>query len=103
MCPLTLLLGERVSLIDEEDPVQRIGDLFLGLQRRVTDIAGDKSGPVRFNQVAFLQHAEIAQDGAVKAGHDRLAGAGRPGEHHMQRDRRHRQTPFAPDRLDLQP
>jgi hypothetical protein len=96
------VLDQRVSFVDKKDTIQRIGNLLPGLQRRLPDEARDQSRPICLDQMAFLKHAEIAQDGAVKAGHRRFAGTGRPGEDHVQRDGGRGQTLLLPGRFDLQ-
>ena len=94
--------SKRIRLIDEQNAIQRRGNPRLGFQCRLADVTGDKSGPIRLDQMAVLQHPEITQDRTIKAGDDGLANARRSSEDHVQRNRRDRQPLVAPRRFNFQ-
>lgn len=76
--------GERVSLVDEQDAVQRLLAFVQRLWRRLPDVAGNQTRAVGLHQMSFPQHVQEAIDFAERARDLCLADAGRTGEHHVQ-------------------
>ena len=69
-------MGQRISFVDEENAAHRFFDLFLGLEGRLSHIAGYQSGAVDFDQLPFGQHADLFVEPSDDPGDRRLAGSG---------------------------
>src|SRR5438045_3861334 len=84
-----MTLSERVSLIYEQNTVQRRFNNGLGLQRGLTNVAPHKSRPVNFHQMAFGEESDAFVNAGEDAGHSSLPCARIPREHKVQRHWRH--------------
>ena len=71
-----ILLGQRISFVDEENAAHRFFDLFLGLEGRLSHVACHKAGAVDFDQLSFGQHSDLLVEPSDDPGDRRLAGSG---------------------------
>jgi hypothetical protein len=82
---------EVVRLVDEQHAAHCPLDRFLGLWRGVADVLADEVVAGHRDEMAFAHMAEAVEDLRHAHRHRGLAGAGVPGEAHVQRRRLRRQ------------
>ena len=91
---------KRIGFVDEENAIQRLVALLQHFGRGLPDKAGDDVGAVNLDQMPDAQRPQRAIDISERARDLGLADAGRPGEHHVQAERRRSADParaaFAP-------
>ena len=78
-----LVVCECVRLVDEQRAAERLLDHLGGLDRGLTDVAGDEIGAVALDEMAVRQHADGAVDPRDEARDGGLAGTGIADEHEV--------------------
>ena len=94
---------QRIGLVDEENSIERLVAFLQHLGRGLADETGHHVGALDLDQMADPQRPQRAIDVAERARDLGLADAGRPGEDHVQAQRRGGQALRAALLLHLQP
>ena len=101
---VALVLGavQVVGLVDEQHAAHRLLQHFLGLGRGVAYVLAHQVVARDRHQMPFAHIAQAVQDGGHAHGHRGLAGAGVPGERHVQRRRLRGEPQVATQLVDHQ-
>src|SRR5579883_837774 len=74
-----------VSLINEQNAVERATGDLLCLESRMANVAADETGTIDLNQMPFCQHAERSISTSEQTRNSGFARAGVAGEYEMKR------------------